>query len=108
MKLKKQAIWNKTGGRCWFCGQELTQMQIDHAVPRVKGGTHDLDNLLPACRPCNTTKKDKTIEEYRTYLQWQLVDTTPFTQSQIEYLASRGIEIPEPARLLFWGEGQLL
>lgn len=40
----------------WQMADGHHQATRDHIVPRVKGGTDDLDNLVLACRPCNTTK----------------------------------------------------
>jgi 5-methylcytosine-specific restriction endonuclease McrA len=38
--------------RCAFgCGRPATT--VDHIIPLSRGGTHDLDNLRPACWPCN-------------------------------------------------------
>ena len=53
--------------RCAYChesGRELTQ---DHVVPLSKGGTHTWDNIAPACRFCNTSKKDRDLIEWLTW-----------------------------------------
>jgi 5-methylcytosine-specific restriction endonuclease McrA len=50
----KLAYW---GGRCWMCGGEPTGW--DHVKPLAKGGAHVLANLRPACRRCNSSKKDR-------------------------------------------------
>jgi 5-methylcytosine-specific restriction endonuclease McrA len=39
---------------CQYCGLEATQ--VDHVIPRAKGGGHDLDNLVACCAPCNSRK----------------------------------------------------
>jgi 5-methylcytosine-specific restriction endonuclease McrA len=41
------------GRRCYRCGAYATT--VDHAIPVVLGGTHDLSNLRPACSPCNSS-----------------------------------------------------
>lgn len=38
---------------------------VDHIIPVSKGGQNTDDNLVPCCRPCNRTKKAKTIGEIR-------------------------------------------
>jgi len=66
---------------CAYCGQS-GDMQIEHAVPISKGGTHAIGNILPACRPCNYSKRDKEIESwYRsqsvfTELRWRKIRRT--------------------------------
>jgi hypothetical protein len=42
---------------CAYCG--LDANQVDHIIPRSAGGSHDLDNLVACCKPCNTRKGSK-------------------------------------------------
>ncbi|HEX6293396.1 MAG TPA: HNH endonuclease [Herpetosiphonaceae bacterium] len=35
---------------------------IDHVIPQSKGGTHDLSNLVLACRSCNSRKGARMTE----------------------------------------------
>lgn len=45
--------------RCSYCGVEFSeslQPTMDHVVPICRGGGHTKENLVPACRPCNTRK----------------------------------------------------
>jgi len=66
---------------CAYCGQS-GDMQIEHAIPISKGGTHAIGNILPACRTCNYSKRDKEIESwYRsqsvfTELRWRKIRRT--------------------------------
>ena len=39
---------------CVYCGADATQ--VDHIIPRSKGGTHDMENLLACCAKCNGLK----------------------------------------------------
>jgi hypothetical protein len=45
-------------GRCYWCCVPLdfTQVEIDHLIPRSKGGSDDDNNLRAACRRCNNLK----------------------------------------------------
>lgn len=36
-------------------------MTIDHVLPKSKGGTNDLENLVPCCNRCNTKKGNKIL-----------------------------------------------
>lgn len=65
---KRHRIFSKTNYRCFYC-VEARATQIDHMHPRIRGGSNDDDNLIGACMPCNVRKKDRTVEEYRFYLQ---------------------------------------
>ena len=41
--------------RCAYCGAPDT-LSVDHLVRRLAGGPDDANNLLPACRSCNSSK----------------------------------------------------
>lgn len=56
------------GHRCAFCGRFQIKLTQDHSMPLNRGGIHDISNLLPACRSCNSQKCDKTAEEYVAWL----------------------------------------
>lgn len=49
--------------RCHNCGGyfKKSEIDIDHIIPRNKGGTDDLWNLQPMCKHCNRSKSDDTI-----------------------------------------------
>lgn len=51
------AKWAYWGGKCWMCGDNASTW--DHVKPLAKGGLHILANLRPACKPCNSGKKDR-------------------------------------------------
>lgn len=46
---------------CAYCGDKpgRSRLQIDHFIPRAKGGSDDEENLLSSCRDCNSGKSDK-------------------------------------------------
>ncbi|HRW94176.1 MAG TPA: HNH endonuclease, partial [Thermotogota bacterium] len=46
----------KRGRKCAYCGAENVPLEIEHIVPRSKGGSNRLDNLTIACRSCNQEK----------------------------------------------------
>jgi len=45
---------------CAYCNQKKI-LETDHIVPLTKGGRHDVDNIAPACRSCNASKKDFSL-----------------------------------------------
>lgn len=48
---------NYWGNRCWMCGTPASS--VDHIKPISKGGYDCLANFRPACRSCNSRKKDR-------------------------------------------------
>lgn len=50
---------------CQYCGVRGTKLECDHKHPVARGGSHDDENLVTACRTCNRSKRDKLITEWR-------------------------------------------
>jgi 5-methylcytosine-specific restriction endonuclease McrA len=53
-------------GECAYCSIPIGihEMEIEHAIPKSRGGTEELSNLVPACPDCNREKGDRTPREY--------------------------------------------
>lgn len=49
---------------CVYCGS-TEQIEIDHIQALNRGGRHSIGNLAPACLPCNRSKKDLFVMEWR-------------------------------------------
>ncbi len=45
------------GYQCAYC-KSTSKLTMDHIVPLSKGGPHTKSNVAPACRPCNSRKRD--------------------------------------------------
>ena len=58
----REFIFSKTKGRCSYCGEKAEE--IDHIVPRAKGGSNSTHNLTPACRSCNEKKSNLSLKEF--------------------------------------------
>ena len=63
-----QREWNRLCQRfdwaCAYCGCK-TVLTMDHVVPLIRGGSHGIGNILPACQPCNSSKNKKFLVEWR-------------------------------------------
>lgn len=60
---KWQRLVDEFGGRCAYCG-DIAPLEADHVVPIVLGGPTKIENLLPACVPCNRSKGPKPLEDW--------------------------------------------
>lgn len=57
-----RAIWEAQKGRCALTGLDLTQenAQLDHILPRARGGTNEIANLRWVIGWANLMKRDAT------------------------------------------------
>lgn len=51
------------GDVCFYCGCS-GKMTVDHDVPLSRGGSDFIDNILPSCKSCNSSKSAKTAQEF--------------------------------------------
>jgi 5-methylcytosine-specific restriction endonuclease McrA len=54
----------KWGHACAYCGKGDHPLQIEHIVPKVKGGSNRVSNLCIACEACNQAKGSKDLEQF--------------------------------------------
>jgi 5-methylcytosine-specific restriction endonuclease McrA len=47
--------------RCAYCGKKMKKIVIDHVIPLSRGGSHSINNIVPACNPCNGSKHNKPL-----------------------------------------------
>jgi hypothetical protein len=70
-------IYDRTEGKCHLCRKKLAfanyalagrrgAWEIEHSVPRSKGGTDRLNNLYDACIGCNRSKCDTSTRTIRS------------------------------------------
>ena len=56
-----QYVLDEKGRVCWLRLPGCTRVATtkDHVIPVAHGGTDDLDNLVPACRHCNSKRQER-------------------------------------------------
>lgn len=59
--LSRRSLFARDHGRCQYCGSPAES--IDHVIPRSRGGLHEWDNVVAACRRCNTVKGDRLLAD---------------------------------------------
>jgi hypothetical protein len=68
----REYLLEKWGRQCAYCGTAGTQLEIEHLIPRSRGGSNRVSNLTLACHACNQRKGNQTAAEYGyPQLQWQ-------------------------------------
>lgn len=64
-KLSKRNIWLRDNYTCQYTGKKIKKNEgnIDHIIPKSKGGKTDWSNLVIACKEINQLKADRTPEQ---------------------------------------------
>lgn len=59
-------VLKRAHGRCEACGisNQERALQVDHIIPRTKGGTNDMSNLQALCSICNAQKLDRDTTDF--------------------------------------------
>ena len=60
----REAVLEKWGRCCAYCGAVDVPLQVEHIVPRARGGSNRFSNLTLACEPCNHEKGARPVEEF--------------------------------------------
>ena len=53
--------WQRT---CAYCGKTNVPLEVEHIIPKSRGGSNRVSNLAISCRDCNTVKGTRTAEEF--------------------------------------------
>lgn len=61
--LREYLLW-KWQRTCVYCGAKGIPLQIEHLVPKSRGGSDRVSNLTLACEPCNVRKGNQTAAEF--------------------------------------------
>jgi len=64
---RRLAIYMRDGLACAWCGASIEEgatLSLDHIVPHAKGGSTQSDNLITACRKCNSSRGDRLVIEF--------------------------------------------
>jgi 5-methylcytosine-specific restriction endonuclease McrA len=57
-------LLEKWGRKCAYCGRTGVPLQVEHIVPRSRGGSKRVSNLTLACQECNQEKGNRTAAEF--------------------------------------------
>jgi 5-methylcytosine-specific restriction endonuclease McrA len=60
----REYLLEKWGRRCAYCHTTGVPLQIEHIVPKARGGSDRVSNLTLACEPCNIAKGTQSAAEF--------------------------------------------
>lgn len=82
--INKQTLFYRDNGQCQYCSKEINfnEATIDHIVPKKnfknKVEANTWDNVILACRSCNTKKGCRTPEQAKMTLLKQPAPANPY------------------------------
>lgn len=59
----RRRVLERDGWVCAYCQGPATE--CDHVIPIALGGGHEDANLAAACKSCNSSKRDRLVDEWR-------------------------------------------
>ncbi len=89
VKFTRHNIFERDKNTCQFCGQvfDRKDLNLDHVIPRDRGGPTTWENIVCSCIPCNTQKGNRTPAEAAMRLirkpkrpKWR-----PFVQLNVQF-----------------------
>ena len=60
----REYLLEKWHRKCAYCGKRDTPLEIEHIIPKARGGSDRVSNLTISCHECNQKKGDMTAEEF--------------------------------------------
>jgi 5-methylcytosine-specific restriction endonuclease McrA len=65
VKFTRRNIYEHYGYTCCYCGRRFStsELNLEHVLPRSRGGKTDWANIVTSCMPCNLRKADRLPDE---------------------------------------------
>jgi len=61
----REYLLEKFGRKCAYCGAEnIPNLEVEHIIPKTRGGSNRVSNLTIACKKCNSKKGNRTAEDF--------------------------------------------
>ena len=60
----REYLLEKWGRKCAYCGKSNIPLEIEHIIPKSRGGSDRVPNLTLSCKKCNLKKGNKTVKEF--------------------------------------------
>jgi 5-methylcytosine-specific restriction endonuclease McrA len=60
----REYLLEKWGRKCAYCGRTEVPLEVEHIVPKGRGGSNRVSNLTLSCHKCNQEKGSRTAAEF--------------------------------------------
>jgi 5-methylcytosine-specific restriction endonuclease McrA len=70
VKVTRHNIFERDKNTCQYCGKvfDRRDLNLDHVIPRDKGGQTTWENIVCSCIPCNTKKGNRLAHQAHMHL----------------------------------------
>ena len=89
----REYLLEKFKRKCVYCNKKDIPLEVEHIIPKSKGGSNRVTNLTLACRRCNLKKADRTAEQFGfpkiQHSANQSLKSTPFMNIVLRILITR-------------------
>ncbi len=93
-RLTRKNIYEHYGYRCCYCGKKFTsdKLNIDHILPRSRGGKTEWGNVVTSCISCNLKKGNKIPQE--AGMKFAIPPSKPNRMTKLALVLNSNIKIP--------------
>jgi len=99
---RRKAVLRRWGRACYYCGCDPDScVTLDHVVPRYRGGSERVEDLVPCCEACNSDKGSLSLAEYRALVARRQPAWVAMTALSRAIAADRSLGRPETFRVLW-------
>jgi 5-methylcytosine-specific restriction endonuclease McrA len=73
VRFTRKNLYKHYGHKCCYCGNKFKSedLNLDHIIPKSRGGKTDWSNIVLSCLKCNSDKDNKTPSEARLKMHYQ-------------------------------------
>jgi len=93
-RLTRKNIYEHYGYKCCYCGKKFSvdKLNIDHVVPRSRGGKTEWTNIVTSCIECNLKKGNKLPQE--AGMKLVIPPSKPQRRIKLALVLNSNIKIP--------------
>ena len=65
LRFSRENVYQRDDHQCQYCGEQFVpkKLNLDHVIPRQKGGKSTWENVVTSCVPCNSRKANKLPDQ---------------------------------------------
>ena len=94
-------VFHRDGRKCAYCGKTRAERyELDHIVPRSRGGANRVSNLVVACHDCNVEKGNGDVGEFLVSRPARLAAIRAIRRAPLAGATQMNIIVPELLRRL--------